>query len=145
MSIRRQPTDNIGVPNFALDIVGVKSAFPPLGLLTIAAMFPPGYDLRVVDMNVASLEDSDLEWADMVFTSTMIVQRTSLENVIERCNRAGVPVVAGGPHPTTFHDEIDGVSHFVLDEAEEIFPEFLRRPGGRHGESRLQGAHESRT
>ena len=112
--------------NFALDIVGVKSAFPPLGLLTVAAMFPPEYELRVVDMNVRPLEDSDLEWADMVFTSTMIVQRTSLEDVIARCNRAGVPVVAGGPHPTTFHDEIEGVTHFVLDEAEEVFPEFLR-------------------
>ncbi len=112
--------------NFALEIVGIKSAFPPLGLLTIAAMFPPEYDLRVVDMNVTSLEESDLEWADMVFTSTMIVQRASLQAVIERCNRAGLPVVAGGPHPTTFHDEIAGVDHFVLDEAEEIFPEFLR-------------------
>ena len=112
--------------NFALEIVGIKSAFPPLGLLTIAAMFPPQYDLRVVDMNVTSLEESDLEWADMVFTSTMIVQRASLQAVIERCNRAGLPVVAGGPHPTTFHDELAGVDHFVLDEAEEIFPEFLR-------------------
>ena len=112
--------------NFALEIVGIKAAFPPLGLLTIAAMFPPEYDLRVVDMNVTSLKESDLEWADMVFTSTMIVQRVSLQAVIERCNRAGVPVVAGGPHPTTFHDEIEGVDHFVLDEGEEIFPEFLR-------------------
>ena len=89
-------------------------------------MFPPEYELRVVDMNVTALEDADLEWADMVFTSTMIVQRTSLEDVIARCNRAGVPVVAGGPHPTTFHDKIGGVTHFVLDEAEEVFPEFLR-------------------
>ena len=121
----RQPPTYWGA-NFALDILGVKSAFPPLGLLTVAAMFPPEYELRVVDMNVTSLEDADLEWADMVFTSTMIVQRTSLEDVIARCNRAGVPVVAGGPHPTTFHDEIDGVTHFVLDEAEEVFPEFLR-------------------
>ena len=112
--------------NFALEIVGIKAAFPPLGLLTIAAMFPPEYDLRVVDMNVTSLEESDLEWADMVFTSTMIVQRVSLQAVIERCNQAGVPVVPGGPHPTTFHDEIEGVDHFVLDEAEEIFPEFLQ-------------------
>ena len=121
----KQPPTYWGA-NFALDIVGVKSTFPPLGLLTIAAMFPADYDLRVVDMNVTSLEDSDLEWADMVFTSTMIVQRISLQEVIERCNRARVPVVAGGPHPTTFHDEIDGVSHFVLDETEEIFPEFMR-------------------
>ena len=112
--------------NFALEIVGIKAAFPPLGLLTIAAMFPPEYDLRVVDMNVTSLEAADLEWADRVFTSTMIVQRVALQAVIERCNQAGVPVVAGGPHPTTFHDEIGGVDHFVLDEAEEIFPAFLR-------------------
>ena len=112
--------------NFALEIVGIKAAFPPLGLLTIASMFPPQYALRVVDMNVTPLEDSDLEWADMVFTSTMIVQRFSLQTVIERCNQAGLPVVAGGPHPTTFHDEIEGVDYFVLDEAEEIFPQFLR-------------------
>ena len=112
--------------HFALEISGFKAAVPPLGLLTIAAMFPPKYDLRVVDMNVTPLEDSDLEWADLVCTSTMIVQRHSLQSVIERCNRAGVPVVAGGPHPTSYHDEIEGVTHFVLDEAEEIFPEFLR-------------------
>ena len=112
--------------NFALEIVGVKAAFPPLGLLTVAAMFPPHYELRVVDLNVAPLEDSDLAWADVVFTSTMIVQRLSLQAVIERCNRAGVPVVAGGPHPTTFYDDIQGVDYFVLDEAEDIFPGFLR-------------------
>ena len=112
--------------NFALRLLGTKAVFPPLGLLTIAAMFPSDYDLRVVDMNVTPLEDSDLEWADLVCTSTMIVQRHSLQTVVERCNLAGVPVVAGGPHPTTFHEEIPGVAHFVLDEVEEIFPEFLR-------------------
>ncbi len=111
--------------NFALEISGTKAAFPPLGLLTVAAMFPRDYVVRVVDMNVSPLRDADLEWADMVFTSTMIVQRVSLQAVVERCNRAGVPVVAGGPHPTTFHDEIEGVDHFVLDEVEEIFPRFL--------------------
>ena len=111
--------------NFALEITGIKAAFPPLGLLTVAAMFPSDYDLRVVDMNVSPLEDADLHWADMAFTSTMVVQRVSLRAVVEHCNRAGVPVVAGGPHPTTFHDEIEGVDHFVLDEVEEVFPEFL--------------------
>ena len=111
---------------YALEMLGIKAAFPPLGLLTIAAMFPPGYDLRVVDMNVTPLREADLEWADLVFTSTMIVQRVSLQAVTERCSRVGVPMVAGGPYPTSYHEEIEGVSHFVLDEAEEIFPEFLR-------------------
>ena len=110
----------------ALEMSRVKATHPPLGLLTVAAMFPASYELRVVDMNVSALHDADLEWADLVFTSTMITQHVSLRAVVERCNRAGVPVVAGGPHPTTFHEEIGGVDHFVLDEVEETFAEFLR-------------------
>jgi len=112
--------------NFALDMLGAKASYPPLGLLTVAAMFPPGYNLRVVDMNVTPLDDADLDWADMVFTSTMIVQRESLRTVIERCNRVGVPMVAGGPFPTSCHEEIAGVDHFILDEAEETLPRFLQ-------------------
>ena len=111
--------------NYALDLQGIKAVFPPLGLLTVAAMFPTRYNLRVVDLNVTPLEDDDLEWADLAFTSTMIPQRPSLEQVVERCNRARVPVIAGGPHPTTFHEEIEGIDHFVLDEVEETFATFL--------------------
>ena len=96
-------------------------------------------------MNVSDLQDADLEWADYVFTSTMITQHVSLRAVIERCNREGVPVVAGGPHPTTFHEEIVGVDHFVLDEAEEIFADFLREPGTRHSQGHLSGKNGSRT
>ncbi len=112
--------------NFALEFSGQKAMFPPLGLLTVAAMFPPEYDVRLVDTNVRSLDDSDLEWADMVFASAMIVQKDSLQAVIDRCRRAGVPVVAGGPYPTSYHDEIRGVDHFLLDEVEDTFPGFLR-------------------
>jgi hypothetical protein len=85
---------------FALDFVGKKSNTPELGLLTIAGMFPRNYRLKVVDMNVAPLTDADLDWADVVLTSTMIVQKDSLQQVIESCNRAQIPIVAGGPHPT---------------------------------------------
>ncbi len=111
--------------NFALDFVGKKSSMPPLGLLTVAAMFPGEYQLKVVDMNVRPLMDQDLDWADMILTSTMIVQRDSLREVIERGKRAGVPIIAGGPHPTSFHEEIEGVDHFVLDEVEETLLDFL--------------------
>ncbi len=109
-----------------LELSGVKATHPPLGLLTVAAMFSPNYELRLVDMNVHALQDADLEWADFVFTSTMISQHMSLRTVVERCKHAGVPVIAGGPHPTTFHEEIVGVNHFVLNEAEANFADFLR-------------------
>jgi radical SAM superfamily enzyme YgiQ (UPF0313 family) len=106
-------------------MVGKRTGAPPLGLLTVAAMFPEHWDLKVVDMNVEPLTDEHLDWADGVFTSTMIVQQHSLREVIARCNERKVPVVAGGPYPTSFHDEIAGVDHFVLDEVEESFPRFL--------------------
>ena len=112
--------------DLALELSGVKATHPPLGLLTVAAMFSPNYELRLVDMNVRALQDDDLEWADFVFTSTMITQHMSLRAVVERCKHIGVPVIAGGPHPTTFHEEIEGVDHFVLNEAEANFADFLR-------------------
>ncbi len=111
---------------YTLQYLGKKSSMPSLGLLTLAGMFPDNYNLRMVDMNVRPLTDADLAWADMVCTSTMIVQRKSLGEVIARANLAGKPVVAGGPHPTSYWDEIPGVNHFLLGEVEETFPNFLR-------------------
>jgi radical SAM superfamily enzyme YgiQ (UPF0313 family) len=98
---------------------------PPLGLLTVAAMFPPSWELRLVDLNVEPLADSDLGWADLVLTSTMVVQQRSLREVLARCNALGKPVVVGGPHPTSFASEIAGADHFLLGEVEEVFPRFL--------------------
>lgn len=106
---------------------------PPLGLLTVAGLFPNDYNLKVVDMNVAPLLDEDLEWADVIFTSTMVVQRDSYFEVVERSNRANTPVISGGPHPTSYRDEIVSamqerggwVDHFLFGEVEESFDEFL--------------------
>ena len=103
---------------------------PPLGLLTIAGMFPDNYAMKVVDMNIEPLTDAHLQWADVVFTSTMIVQKASLYEVAERCNRAGVPIIAGGPHPTSYYDNIKAetdatINHFLFGEVEEIFEDFL--------------------
>ena len=111
---------------FTLQYLGKKSSMPSLGLLTLANMFPPDYNLRLVDMNVRPLTDDDLHWADLVCTSTMIVQRKSLAHVIARAKRAGKPVVAGGPHPTSYWEDIADVDYFLLGEVEDTFPLFLR-------------------
>lgn len=110
---------------YALELLGKRSAMPPLGLLTVAALCPDHYQLRLVDMNVRELRDEDLDWADLVLTSSMVVQQGSLREVIARCNRRRKPVAVGGPHPTSFGDEIAGADHYLLDEVEEIFPRFL--------------------
>jgi radical SAM superfamily enzyme YgiQ (UPF0313 family) len=64
-------------------------------------------------------------WADLVCTSTMIVQRNSLAHVIARAKRAGKAVVAGGPHPTSYWEETEDVDYFLLGEVEDAFPRFL--------------------
>ena len=110
---------------YALELLGKRSSMPPLGLLTVAAMFPESWELRVADLNVEPLADSDLEWADLVLTSTMVVQQRSLREVLGRCNALGKPVAVGGPHPTSFAAEISRADHFLLDEVEETFPRFL--------------------
>jgi radical SAM superfamily enzyme YgiQ (UPF0313 family) len=107
-----------------MKIVGKKAAFPPLGLLTVAAMLPSSCDKRLIDMNVSELKDEDILWADYVFISAMIAQKESVKEVIGLCNNLKVKVVAGGPLFTTGHEEFEGVYSFVVGEAEETFPVF---------------------
>jgi radical SAM superfamily enzyme YgiQ (UPF0313 family) len=109
----------------ALRFVSKKAAFPPLGLLTVAAMLPKEWDKKLVDMNVTNLSDKDIEWADYVFISAMAVQKDSVENVIKKCRMLGTKIVAGGPLFTTGYQEFHEVDHFVLGEAEVTLPLFL--------------------
>ncbi len=110
---------------YALKFVGKKAAYPPLGLLTIAAMLPETWSKRLVDVNVDSLADDDLSWADLVFIGGMAIQRNSAKQIIARCKAKGLPVVAGGPLFTAEPDEFGEVDHLVLDEAELTLPPFL--------------------
>ncbi len=110
---------------YALRFISKKAAFPPLGLLTVAAMLPSAWEKKLVDMNVISLTDADIRWADYVFISAMVVQGNSVKEIITRCKGLGTKIVAGGPLFTTDYEEFDGVDHFVLGEAEAILPSFL--------------------
>lgn len=109
-----------------LSFVGKKALMPPLGLATIAAMIPDKIDIEIVDLNVRRVSGAELADAELVLVSAMIVQKASMERLIARCNAVGTPVVAGGPYATSCCDQISGVAHFVLGEAEETFPQFLR-------------------
>lgn len=111
--------------NYALKFVGKKAAYPPLGLLTVAAIFPEEFHKRLVDVNVDRLTEDDLAWADMAFIGAMAVQRDSAKHIIGRCRARGLKVVAGGPLFTAEPDAFGDVDHLVLDEAELTLPSFL--------------------
>ncbi|MGM0426459.1 MAG: B12-binding domain-containing radical SAM protein [Thermodesulfobacteriota bacterium] len=110
---------------YALKFVHRKAANSPLGLLTVAAMLPDDYQVRLVDVNVDDLTDEALSWADMAFIGGMTLQRDSARKIIARCREAGLRIVAGGPLFTSEHDQFEDVDHFVLNEAELTLPPFL--------------------
>lgn len=109
----------------AMKFIGRKASFPPLGLLTVAAMLPAAWDKKLVDMNVAPLSDDDLEWADYVFISAMTIQQASVMEILSRCRQIGAKTVAGGPLFTSAPDDFPEVDHLVLGEAELTLPPFI--------------------
>jgi len=109
----------------ALPFEGKRCAFPPLGLLTVSALLPKSWERRLVDMNVRRLKDSDIEWADMVFATAMLVQKDSLREVVKRCKQRGKRVVLGGPYVTTTIEELPEADHIFLGEAETTLPQFV--------------------
>jgi len=112
---------------YALPFIGKKVAFPPLGLLTVAALLPEEWEKRLIDLNIRKLNEKDLNWADFVFISAMVVQKESVKEIISQVKRFNKKIIAGGPLFTTGYEEyLNDIDHFILGEAEVTLPLFLR-------------------
>src|ERR1041385_3984119 len=109
----------------ALPFEGKRSAFPPLGLLTVSALLPASWERKLVDLNVQSLKSSAIEWADIVFCTAMLVQKDSLRAVVGRCKARRKRVVLGGPYVTTTVEDLPDADHIFLGEAETTLPQFI--------------------
>ena len=111
----------------ALKFTPRKALNPPLGIVTVAAMLPEEWEKKAIDMNMTKLSNKDIRWADYVFISAMMAQRKSVREVIDRCKKFGIKVVAGGTLFTTGYKEFgfDDIDHIILNEAEITLPLFL--------------------
>ncbi len=107
----------------ALPFQGKRSAYPPLGVLTVSALLPQAWRKRLVDLNVHRLKDSELDWADVVFFSGMMVQGPSMGEQIARAKGRGLRTVVGGPIASTNDPNIAEADHVVEGEAEEVIPQ----------------------
>ncbi len=111
---------------YALPFIGKKAAFPPLGLLTVAAMLPKDWEKKLIDLNIQDLDEKDLRWADLIFISAMIVQKESVRAIINLAKSLGKKIIAGGPLFTTGYEEfLNDIDCFVLGEGEVTLPLFL--------------------
>ncbi len=109
----------------ALPFEGKRCAFPPLGLLTVSALLPESWERKLIDLNVQALKSSDIEWADIVFATAMLVQKDSLRDVVRRAKALGKRVVLGGPYVTTTIEDLPEADHIFLGEAETTLPMFI--------------------
>jgi radical SAM superfamily enzyme YgiQ (UPF0313 family) len=103
---------------YAVGIVGKRAPHPPLGLATLAALLPGSWELRILDLNVGPLRDADLEWADAVLVTGMLVHKESMHAVVSRARRAGLRTVVGGPAESSRPDEFADADHVFVGEAE---------------------------
>ena len=112
--------------SYAVKFISKKASLPPLGLITVSSLLPSEWQQRLVDMNIQTLKDEDLKWADYVLVSAMTIQKRSVAEVIERCRSLGVKIIAGGPLFTAAPHEFELVDHLILNEAEITMPLFLK-------------------
>jgi len=113
--------------NFAAtcELLGVKYPAAPLGLITAAALFPPSWTVRLVDRNAEELQDSDLDWADVVMTGGMLAQHNDMAELIRIAHAHGKPIVVGGPAITSVPEGYRDADFQILGEAEGIIDKFI--------------------
>ena len=105
-----------------LEMLPESSMTPPLGLITVAALCPPSWKIRLIDRAFDDLRDEDLKWADLVMVSAMHAQRVDALSVLSRARALGRRTFIGGPWASSEPELLlRYADHVLAGEAEEVF------------------------
>src|ERR1700680_450957 len=108
----------------ATQIVPERALVPPLGLITVAALCPKRWEIRLVDLAFQELSDEDLLWADLVMISAMQVQHNDARRTLERASKLSRRTMIGGPYASSEPEALLPLAdHVVVGEPDEIFQE----------------------
>ncbi len=114
----------------------------PLGLLALAALTPPEWDVTIFDENVRVPDYAALPRPDLVGLTAFTSQANRAYEVAAGFRSRGVPVVMGGIHATMRPDEAAArVDAIVTGEAEPIWAEVLGDVARGVLRSRYDGTH----
>ena len=126
-----------------LELVNRKVLLPPLGLVTVAALLPQEWEMKLVDRNVREITEAEWDWAELVVISGMIVQKDDMQVQIRDAKRRGLLVAVGGPYASSTPEapEITEADFKVLDEGEITLPQFVAaiQRGERSGRFSAEG------
>jgi radical SAM superfamily enzyme YgiQ (UPF0313 family) len=105
-----------------LEMLPERSVMPPLGLITVAALCPPTWEVRLLDRAFEDLRDEDILWADLVMVSAMHAQRADTLAVLADARRLGCRTFIGGPWASSEPELLlRSADHVLAGEAEEVF------------------------
>ncbi len=127
------------------DVWGARVPAPPLGLITLAALLPAYWNLRLVDRNAVELCEADLAWADLVMTGGMLPQQEDALAVIALCKSGGKPVAVGGPDAMSSPETYAHADFLVLGEAEGLIDQLVAAwsDGARTGCSKAKNSRST--
>jgi radical SAM superfamily enzyme YgiQ (UPF0313 family) len=105
-----------------LDLVRIETNHAPLGLVTVGALCPKRWTLRLIDRCFEELLDSDILWADLVMVSGMHVQKDDIRETLLRARALGKRTMIGGPFASTQPELLLPLAdHVVVGEPDEVF------------------------
>ncbi len=105
--------------------IGAQAIAPPLGLLTVAALLPQHWKIKLVDLNVRRLDDREWNEADVICTGGMLPQQAGILEIVQRANQDSKYVIVGGPDPTSQPELYGFADARVLGEGEASIPIWL--------------------
>jgi len=105
-----------------LEMIPQRAVMPPLGLITVAALCPATWKIRLIDRAFEELRDEDLRWADLVMVSAMHVQQADARVVLGRARSLGRRTFIGGPWASSEPELLlSAADHVLVGEVEEVF------------------------
>jgi Domain of unknown function (DUF4070)/B12 binding domain/Radical SAM superfamily len=128
----------------AVEVLGAQYPTTPLGLITLAALLPSAWNVKLVDCNTEAITEDHLAWADLVMTGGMMAQQNDALRLIDRCKQRKIPVVVGGPDATSSSHVYAHADFLVTGEAENVLDDFIEawRRGERKGIFKAEGIGE---
>ena len=107
------------------ELSGARYPAAPLGLITVAAMLPAHWNLRLVDRNTEELSEADMAWADIVMTGGMLPQQLDTLELIDMCKTRDKPVAVGGPDVSSSPHVYADADFRIIGEAEDVIGDFV--------------------
>lgn len=120
---------SIGHEDRVIRLASKRAYSPPLGLLTVAALLPQDWHLRLIDLTFQTITERDWAWCDAVFTTGTLPQFAEIIEVIRKSKKRGKMVAVGGAAAFHFPDEFlkADADFVVIGEGEVTIPTLLEK------------------